>query len=154
MGGSSVLRPGEVQRMTAGTGVLHSEFNPSTTDPVHFLQIWILPEKRGLKPGYEQKRFPDEERRNVLRTVASPDRRDGSLSIHQDVVLHATLLEKGRRLAQELAPGRHAWVQVARGAVELNGRSMKAGDGAALSGERSLELVASMDSEVLLFDLA
>lgn len=154
MGTSSVIRPGEIQRMTAGTGVLHSEFNPSAHDPVHFLQIWILPGKRGLKPGYEQKRFPESERRNRLRLVVSPDRRDGSLAIHQDVRLHATLLDPGQRVNHAIESDRHAWVQVARGALSLNGRPMKAGDGAAVSGERSLELAASSDSEVLLFDLA
>src|SRR5688572_20268943 len=127
IGTSSVIRPGEVQRMTAGTGVLHSEFNPSRKEPVHFLQIWILPEKKGLKPGYEQKMFADGERRNRLRLVASRDRRDGSLSIHQDAELYATLLDSGRTVVHPLAPGRHAWVQVVRGAVALNGRPLHAG---------------------------
>jgi quercetin 2,3-dioxygenase len=154
MGTASVIRPGEVQRMTAGSGVLHSEYNPSKKDPVHFLQIWIVPEKKGLKPGYEQKPFPDDERRNVLRLVASPDRREGSLAIHQDVELHATLLDAGRKIVHPIESGRHAWVQVTRGAIELNGRAMKAGDGAAVSGERSVELAATSDAEALLFDLA
>lgn len=154
MGTSSVIRPGEIQRMTAGSGVLHSEFNPSKKDPVHFLQIWIVPEKRGLKPGYEQKLFPEAERRNALRLVAAPDRRDGSLAIHQDAELYATLIDGGRTVRHPLESGRHAWVQVTRGAVELNGRPMKAGDGAAVSGEPAVELAAAADSEVLLFDLA
>jgi redox-sensitive bicupin YhaK (pirin superfamily) len=154
MGTSSVIRPGEVQRMTAGKGVLHSEYNPSRTDPVHFLQIWIVPEKKGLTPGYEQKAFGDPERRNQLRLVASRDGRDGSLTIHQDAELYTTLLTKGEKVAQALRPGRHAWIQVTRGAVELNGKPMKAGDGAAASGEKSLELAAAADAEVLIFDLS
>jgi redox-sensitive bicupin YhaK (pirin superfamily) len=154
MGTSSVIRPGEVQRMTAGTGVLHSEYNPSRTEPVHFLQIWVLPEKKGLKPGYEQKKFEDSERRNQLRLVASPNRRDGSLAIHQDTELYTTLLDSGKTVVHPLAPERHAWVQVARGAVSLNGRPLHAGDGAAVSRELSVELTASADAEVLLFDLA
>jgi redox-sensitive bicupin YhaK (pirin superfamily) len=153
MGTSSVIRPGEVQRMTAGSGVLHSEYNPSRTDPVHFLQIWILPEKRGLKPGYEQKAFPEEERRNQLRLVASRDGRDGSLTIHQDAELYTSLLQKGRKVGHALRHGRHAWVQVTRGGITLNGSAMSAGDGAAVSGEKSLELGASEDAEVLMFDL-
>ena len=153
MGTSSVIRPGDVQRMTAGTGVLHSEYNPSRKDPVHFLQIWILPEKKGLKPGYEQKAFPEAERRNRLRLVASRDGRDGSLTIHQDAELYTTLLQKGQRVAHLLRPGRHAWVQVTRGGITLNGTAMSAGDGAAVSGETSLEFGASEDAEVLMFDL-
>jgi len=153
MGSSSVIRPGDVQRMTAGTGVLHSEYNPSRKDPVHFLQIWILPEKKGLKPGYEQKAFPEAERRNRLRLVASRDGRDGSLTIHQDAELYTTLLQKGQRVAHSLRPGRHAWVQVTRGGITFNGTAMSAGDGAAVSGETSLEFGASEDAEVLMFDL-
>jgi len=154
MGTSSVIRPGEVQRMSAGSGVRHSEYNPSRTDPVHFLQIWILPEKQGLQPGYEQREFPDPERRNRLRLVASRNGREGSLTIHQDVDLYATLLEGGGKVAHVLAPGRHAWVQVTRGSVTLNGQAMDAGDGAAVSGEKSLELSASENAEVLIFDLS
>jgi redox-sensitive bicupin YhaK (pirin superfamily) len=153
MGTSSVIRPGEVQRMTAGSGVLHSEYNPSRKDPVHFLQIWILPEKKGLKPGYEQKAFSEAERRNRLRLVAARDGRDGSLTIHQDADLYATLLEKGRKVDHALRPGRHAWVQVTRGGVSLNGTPMAAGDGAAVSGEKALELASIEDAEVLMFDL-
>jgi quercetin 2,3-dioxygenase len=153
MGTSSVIRPGEVQRMTAGTGVLHSEYNPSRKDPVHFLQIWIQPDTKGLKPGYEQKLFPDPGRRNQLRLVASRDRRDGSLVIHQDAELYATLLEPGKSVVHPLAAGRHAWVQVVRGDVSLNGRPLHAGDGAAISKEPSVELAASSEAEALLFDL-
>src|SRR5581483_6022908 len=120
LGTSSVIRPGEVQRMTAGSGVLHSEYNPSQKEPVHFLQIWILPEKKGLRPGYEQKAFPDDQRSNRLRLVASRDGRDGSLTIHQDVDLYSTLLEKGKAVSHALQPGRHAWIQVTRGGLTLN----------------------------------
>ena len=154
MGTASVIKPGEVQRMTAGTGVLHSEYNPSRSEPVHFLQIWIFPEKKGLKPGYEQKAFAPEERSNRLKLVASRDGRDGSLTIHQDAELYTTLLSKGSSVAHPLKSGRFAWVQVARGAVTLNGKALKAGDGASVSGEKSLELTATADAEVLIFDLA
>jgi redox-sensitive bicupin YhaK (pirin superfamily) len=149
-----VIRPGEVQRMTAGTGVLHSEYNPSRKEPVHFLQIWILPEKRNLKPGYEQKAYPDVERKDRLRLVASRDGRDGSLTIHQDAELYTTLLSRGESVSHPLKAGRHAWVQVARGAATLNGKALATGDGAAVSGEKALELKATADAEVLLFDLA
>jgi len=154
MGTSSVLRPGEVQRMTAGTGVLHSEYNPSRTEPLHFLQIWIFPQMKGLRPGYEQKAFAPAERSGRLRLVASRDGRDGSLTIRQDAELHTTLLSKGASVTHPMKPGRFAWVQVARGAVRLNGKPLKAGDGAAASGEESLELTAAVDAEVLIFDLA
>jgi redox-sensitive bicupin YhaK (pirin superfamily) len=154
MGTASVIRPGEVQRMTAGTGVLHSEYNPSRKEPVHFLQIWILPEKRNLKPGYEQKAYPDAERKDRLRLVASRDGRDGSLTIHQDAELYTTLLSRGESVSHPLKAGRHAWVQVARGAATLNGKPLATGDGAAVSGEKALELKATADAEVLLFDLA
>jgi redox-sensitive bicupin YhaK (pirin superfamily) len=154
LGTGEVLRPGEVQRMTAGTGVLHSEFNPSPTEPTHLLQIWLMPERRGLKPGYEQTAFPEAERRGRWRLVASRDGRDGSVTVHQDVELYATLLEPGEAVTHELRPGRHAWVQVARGSVTLNGRPLRAGDGAAVSDEAALAVVAAEPSEVLLFDLA
>jgi len=154
MGTSSTIKPGEVQRMSAGTGVLHSEYNPSNTEPVHFLQIWIVPEKRNLKPGYEQKAFPAAERTNRLRLVASRDGRDGSLTIHQDAELYTALLSKGGKVTHALQPGRFAWVQVARGGVSLNGQALKAGDGAKVSGEKTLELSATGDAEVLMFDLA
>ena len=155
IGNGSVIRPGEVQRMSAGTGVRHSEKNASVTDAVHFLQIWILPARRGLRPGYEQKEFPAGERRNLLRLVASPDAEGGSLTLHQDVRLYAALLDEGARVRHDLGPTRHAWIQVARGQLHANGTALAAGDGAAVSDERSLELVggAGREAEVLLFDL-
>ncbi len=154
MGNGSVIRPGDVQRMSAGTGVRHSEFNPSKTEPVHFLQIWIMPEAAGLPPSYEQKSFSDAERSNKLRLVASRDGRDGALTLHQDVALHAGLLEAGASVRHPLAAGRHAWVQVVRGAIDLGGERLVAGDGAAVSDERELAIAAREASEVLVFDLA
>jgi redox-sensitive bicupin YhaK (pirin superfamily) len=150
-GGGGAIRPGEVQRMSAGSGVRHSEMNPSAQDPVHFLQIWIVPEKAGIEPSYEQKSFPLEGRKNQLQLIASRDARDGSLRIHQDVALYAAVLDKGS-VSYDLAPSRQAWVQVAKGNVSLNGQPLSAGDGASVSDERSLKL--SGDGEVLLFDLA
>jgi hypothetical protein len=154
MGNGSVIRPGDVQRMTAGTGVVHSEQNASATEPVHLLQIWLLPARTGLAPGYEQKAFPEAERRGRLRPLASADGREGSVTVHQDVTLYSALLGAGESVRHALAPGRHAWVQVARGAVSVNGETVRAGDGVALSDERSLALEASEDAELLLFDLA
>jgi redox-sensitive bicupin YhaK (pirin superfamily) len=154
LGTGSVIRPGDVQRMSAGTGVSHSEFNHSAHELVHFLQIWILPEREGLAPSYEQKHFPAVERQGQLRLVASPDARDGSVRIHQDVELYASLLRSGESVAHTLRPGRHAWLQLARGHGELNGVPLEAGDGAAVSGEASLQLSGARDAEVLLFDLA
>lgn len=154
MGTGSVIRPGDVQRMSAGTGVMHSEFNPSRTEPVHFLQIWILPGTRGLEPSYEQKHFPEAEKRGRLRLIASRDGRDGSVTIHHDASVYAAVLAPGERVALALADGRHAWVQVARGAVTLNGEMLGAGDGAALSREPALTLVAAEPAEALVFDLA
>ena len=153
LGNGSVIRPGDVQRMSAGTGITHGEQNPSASEPVHFLQIWILPEREGLAPSYEQKHFPAEERRGRLRLVASRDGREGSIRIHQDVDLFATLLGAGDALEHALRPGRHAWLQLARGRCTLNGVALEAGDGAAVSEERSLRL-AGGDAELLLFDLA
>jgi redox-sensitive bicupin YhaK (pirin superfamily) len=141
-GTEEVLRPGEVQRMTAGTGIVHSEYNGSQTDPVHFLQIWILPEREGLEPGYEQRAFPDAEKRGRLRLVASRDGRDGSVTLHQDVSLFATLLDPGQSVTHRLQPKRHAWLQVIQGAVALNGQTLRAGDGAAVSEEEALEIQA------------
>ncbi|MBK5260337.1 MAG: pirin family protein [Thermoanaerobaculia bacterium] len=152
-GGNGVLTPGEVQRMSAGTGVMHSEANASATDPVHFLQIWIMPDQRGITPGYEQKRFAETERRGTLRVVASPDARDGSLKIHQDVTIYTTLLDQGQKVTHEFAPERYGWIQVARGEVEVNGVKLKAGDGAAISGEKSVTL-SGTGAEALLFDLS
>ena len=153
MGNGSVIRPGDVQRMSAGTGVRHSEKNPSAEESVHLLQIWILPAERGTEPGYEQKNFTDEERRGRLRLVASPDGREGSVTLQQDASLYATLLDAGQSVEHELRPGRHAWAQVARGAIEINGQSLAQGDGAAASEEDRLVITASEPSEVLLFDL-
>ncbi len=154
LGTGSVIHPGDGQRMSAGTGIRHSEFNHSKTEPVHFLQIWILPEREGLPPGYEQKSFPLEERRGRLRLIAARDGREGAVTVHQDVDLYVTVLESGERVAHGLAPGRHAWVQVARGGATLNGRPLAEGDGAAVSDEGRIELTATAPAEVLLFDLA
>jgi redox-sensitive bicupin YhaK (pirin superfamily) len=154
MGNGSAIRAGDVQRMTAGTGVLHSEFNHSKDEVVHFLQVWIRPDRQGLKPGYEQKSFPAEEKRGRLRLVVSPDGRDGSVAIHQDARLYVTLLGPGEEVAHPLAAGRHAWVQVARGEVDLGGERLRAGDGAAVSGEAGVALRGRSEAEVLVFDLA
>lgn len=153
MGTHGVIRPGEVQRMTAGTGVLHSEVNRFDQE-LHLLQIWILPERRGLEPSYEQKAFPEKERQGRFRVVASPDGREGSVTVHQDVTLHSTLLGKGEKAEYPLKPERHAWVQLARGSATLNGVALKAGDGAAISNESTLVLTADEPVEALLFDLA
>ena len=154
LGTGSTLRPGELQRMTAGTGITHSEFNPSPTEPVHFYQIWLLPEREGLEPSYEQRAFPEEERHNRLRLVASSDGRDGSLIIRQDARLFLATLDGGREVSHEFSSVRHAWVQVLRGGVSLNGLTLSAGDGAAVSAESRLKIRADGPSEVLLFDLA
>jgi redox-sensitive bicupin YhaK (pirin superfamily) len=153
IGTGSVIRPGDVQRMSAGTGVRHSEFNDSKAEPVHFLQIWIIPDRRGHAPGYEQKTFPEAERRGKLRLVASPDGRDGSVTLHQDVALWAGVLEEGQKAEVGLAPGRHAWVHVARGAATVNGKRLGEGDGAALTDERAVA-IEGHGGEVLVFDLA
>lgn len=152
MGTGSLIKPGEVQRMSAGSGVTHSEMNPSNDEGVHFLQIWILPAERGIAPSYEQKKFEDEERRGKLRLVASPDGGDGSVTIHQDVRLYSTLLDDGASVTHELAPDRFGWVQVTRGEIELNGETLRAGDGAAIRDERAITLTGR-GAEVLLFDL-
>jgi redox-sensitive bicupin YhaK (pirin superfamily) len=154
IGTGSVIRPGDVQRMTAGTGIAHSEFNHSRTEPVHFLQIWIVPERKGLAPGYEQKTFPLEERHGKARLVASRDGRDGSLTVHQDIDLYTSVLEAGDEVAIALRPERSAWVQVARGAVTLNGTGLKEGDGAAVFDTATLTLTSDTGGEVLVFDLA
>jgi len=153
-GTSEVIQPGEMQRMSAGTGVSHSEFNPSRTEPVHFLQIWIHPEQEGLKPGYEQRAFPDAERRGQLRLVASRNGSDGSVTIHQDVKLYDALLTTGEDVSYQLEPGRHAWLQVVQGAVNVNDTALKTSDGAAISDETLLNIRATEDAEILLFDLA
>lgn len=152
LGTGSVIRPGEVQRMTAGTGIRHSEFNHSPNDKLHFLQIWILPEKTGLAPGYEQKSFARQP--GALRLVGSRDGREGSITVHQDVNIHAGVLRDGDEVEFTPAPDRHVWLQVARGLVTVNGRELKSGDGAAISGERSLKIVGRSDAEIVLFDLA
>jgi hypothetical protein len=154
LGTGSVIRPGEVQRMSAGRGVRHSESNPSESESVHLLQIWILPGEEGIEPSYEQKAHADEEKRGRLRLVASPDGSDESVRIHQDARLYAALLEPGQEVVHQLGPERHAWLQVARGAVALNDRPLKQGDGAALSREQSVRIVGTEPAEVLLFDLA
>jgi redox-sensitive bicupin YhaK (pirin superfamily) len=154
LGTGSVIRPGEVQRMSAGTGVRHSEYNPSATEPVHFLQIWILPERAGLEPEYEQRAFPLADRRGRLRLVAARDGRDGALTLHQDADLYVTTLAAGDRVTHRLHPGRHAWLQVARGAVALDGVALTEGDGAAVSERRDVTLAADGPAEVLLIDLA
>jgi quercetin 2,3-dioxygenase len=154
LGTGAVVRPGEVQRMSAGTGVRHSEFNPSASEPLHFLQIWIEPATRGTPPSYEQKAFAESERRGKLRLVAARDGRDGAVSVHQDVRLLAGLFEGGERARYELAPGRHAWVHVARGSLDLNGTHLHAGDAAATGDAGALELSGGDAAEVLLFDLA
>jgi quercetin 2,3-dioxygenase len=154
LGNGSVLRPGEFQRMTAGTGIEHSEFNPSDSEPVHLYQIWLFPERRGLVPSYDQRAFPLAERQGKLRLVASPDGRDGSLSINQDAEVYLTTLDAGDQVTHSLPAGRHAWIQVLRGGVRLNDVDLAVSDGAAVSEESVLSVRASQPSEVMLFDLA
>jgi quercetin 2,3-dioxygenase len=154
LGTGSIIRPGDVQRMSAGSGVTHSEFNASRDDLVHFLQIWILPERRGLKPGYEQKAFPEAERSGVLRPVATRDGRDGSVTVHQDVSLYAALLDGGQSVRHQIEPGRHAWIHVARGGADVAGTQLEAGDAAALSDAGAVDIVGRDGAEVLVFDLA
>ncbi len=154
IGNGSVIRPGDVQRMSAGTGIFHSEFNSSKTDPVHFLQIWILPAQQGLKPSYEQKTFSEEEKRGTLRLVGSQDGRNGSITIHQDVDLYTTLLKEAEEVTHRLKGERRAWVQVTRGSVQLNGQQLDSGDGAAISQEEYIAIKGTSDAEVLLFDIA
>jgi len=153
-GGSEVLKPHEVQRMTAGTGIRHSEFNPSDSEKVHFYQIWILPEKSGLEPGYEQTYFAPEEKKGKLRLVASRGGDDGSVKINQDVSLFASILDSGESVEHRFAEGRHGWIQVVKGALTVNGIELEASDGAAISAEDRIEVNASKDgTEFLLFDL-
>ncbi len=157
MGTGSVIRPGDVQKMSAGTGVRHSEFNHSKSEPVHLYQIWILPEKDGIKPMYEQKAIPAEEKQGKLRLVASPAGGNGSsaVKLFQDAALYTTELAKTESVTHELRDGRYAWIQVARGAVNVNGQELKAGDGAAVTQETKLQISGNAyQSEVLLFDLA
>jgi hypothetical protein len=153
MGTGSVLRYGDVQRMTAGRGVTHSEFNSSEVEPVHFLQIWILPERHGLDPAYEERSFSRAEKEGVLRRIVSRGGEGGALSIHQDVAVFASILGNGVQVEHVLNPGRHAWVQVATGAVRVNGLDLTEGDGLALSDEPSVQLQGTGEAEILLFDL-
>ncbi len=154
LGTGSVILPGDGQRMTAGRGIRHSEYNPSKSEQVHLYQIWIVPERKGLEPSYEQKTFPAEEKQGKLRLIASPDARNGSVKINQDARLYVTLLKPGEQVAHEFGKNRHGWLQVAKGAVEVNGHKLAQGDGAAISDERALTIKGTDNSEVLLFDLA
>jgi quercetin 2,3-dioxygenase len=154
IGNGTVIRPGELQRMSAGTGIVHSEFNHSKDEPVHFLQIWILPGRRDLPPGYEQKAFPLAEHDGKLKLIASPDGGAQAITVHQDARVFAAKIAAGQHIAHDLAPGRGAWLQVARGIVALNGTEMREGDGVAIEGEPKIEVSAETDAEILLFDLA
>jgi len=154
MGNGSTICPGDVQYMSAGTGVAHSEFNASDKEPVHMYQIWMFPDKNGYKPAYDQKQFDAAEKQGKLRLVVSPDGREGSVKIRQDNELYGTVLAPGQAVKHSLKPERHAYVQVARGRVTLNGHELETGDGAAISAEKAVELVGLKDAEVLLFDLA
>lgn len=154
IGTGSVIRPGEIQRMTAGTGIRHSEFNHSNTDPVHFLQIWILPREQGLEPSYEQKAFNDADNKGRLRLVGSPDGRDGSVTIHQDVDLYAGTFGATDSLSLDLRPGRQAWVQVTRGELDIDGEWLAAGDGAEITNIESIQFTGRADGEFLVFDIA
>ena len=153
-GTGAVIKPGDVQRMSAGSGVAHSEYNASKTETVHFLQIWLLPDKRGIEPSYEQKTFTDADKRGRLRLVAARDARDGAVKIHTDASLYAGLFAAGESAELALASGRHAWVQVARGEVKVNGNVVKDGDGVAFTDEAKVIVEGTADGEVLVFDLA
>ena len=153
LGNGTVIRRGDVQRMSAGTGILHSEFNPSKTEPVHFLQIWVIPDQVGLPPSYEQKAFPIEERRGQLRLAAAPAGRDGAVTVHQDARLFVANLEADERVVNEIERGRGVWLQLARGIVTVNGTEMREGDGAAVEDEPAIAIEADTDAEFLLFDL-
>lgn len=154
MGNGEILRPGEFQRMSAGTGITHSEFNPSQTEPTHLYQIWLFPERKGIVPSYEQKRFDEGGRLNQLQLVASRGATNGSLLIHQDANIFLSLIEANRTVTKELNADRHAWLQVLRGSVTLNGQTMQTSDGAAISDESRLEIQATTKAEIMLFDLA
>jgi len=153
LGTGSVILPGEAQVMSAGTGITHSEYNHSKTEPVHFLQIWILPDQQGLKPRYEQKAFPIEEKRGKLRLIAAKDGRDGAVTIHQDVNLYTSVLEPGDVVNYHVQPHRYAWLQIAQGIATLNGEELRAGDGVQISVEEQLEISTQVGAEILLFDL-
>jgi redox-sensitive bicupin YhaK (pirin superfamily) len=154
MGNGAILRPGEFQRISAGTGITHSEFNPSREAPLHFYQIWLVPEREGIQPSYEQKRVPAAERHNPLQLVASRDGADGSLTIHQDVRIYLSRLSEGAEVSKTLAPDRYAWLQVLRGSVDLNGLSLNTSDGVAVVSEQELSIRAKEDAEIMVFDLA
>ena len=154
MGNGEVLRPGEFQRMSAGTGITHSEFNPSATEPVHLYQIWLFPERKGLEPSYEQKQFPEQDRHNQLQLVASRNAEDGSLLIHQDARIYLSQIDTSKAITHDLPEGRYAWLQVLRGSVLLNGVPLDASDGAAVSEETRLTIQANSNAEIMLFDLA
>jgi quercetin 2,3-dioxygenase len=156
LGNGSRMRPGDVQRMSAGTGIMHSEFNPSTEQPVHLLQIWLLPGQQGLAPSYEQTAFADDEKRDRLRLVGSSDGRDSSVTIHQDVALYAASLQPGVSIDHTLQPHCGAWIQVASGTISVNGHALSAGDGAAIAKEETLQLqgTSAEPAEILLFDMA
>jgi redox-sensitive bicupin YhaK (pirin superfamily) len=153
MGNGEVLRPGEFQRMSAGTGVRHSEFNPSASEPVHFYQIWLLPRSNGIPPSYEKKFFAEDEKAGKLRIVASPDGAQGSLTIHQDAKVYLSMLNPGDSVSHSMMPGRHAWLQILRGSVNVNGTALGTSDGLAVSDERSLTIVGERTAEMMLFDL-
>lgn len=153
MGNGEVLRPGEFQRMSAGTGITHSELNPSSTESVHLYQIWLYPNEKGISPSYEQKAFPDDELRNQLRLVAAQEPREGSLLIHQDTEIFLGKLDAGERVTHSIRAGRHAWLQVLRGSISLNGESLETSDGAAVSDLNELEITAKQSAEIMLFDL-
>lgn len=154
LGTGAVVRSGDIQRMSAGTGIRHSEFNASNSEPVHFLQIWIIPEKRGITPGYEQRRFSDVDKRGKLCLVGSRDGRSGSVTIHQDVDLYATILGVDEMVTFDIRPGRIGWVQVAKGTVTLDGEQLRSGDGAALEASGTITITCTDDAEILLFDMA
>jgi redox-sensitive bicupin YhaK (pirin superfamily) len=154
LGNGAILRPGEFQRISAGTGIRHSEFNPSAKEPVHFYQIWLLPAAAGIQPGYEQKAFSDDEKRGTLRLVASPDGAKGSLTIHQDAGVYLSTLDRGASVRHEIAPGRHAWLQILRGQVSAGAAVLETSDGLAVSNESELTIVAEQPAEIMLFDLA
>lgn len=154
LGNGAVIYPGEAQIMSAGTGITHSEFNHSKTDSVHFLQIWIIPDRQGLQPRYDQRAFPLEEKRGKLRLIAAKDGREGAVTIHQDVDLYTSILEPGDVVSYELKAHRYAWLQIAQGVATLNGNALRAGDGVQLSGQAQLEISTDIGAEILLFDLA
>ncbi len=154
LGNGEVLKPGEFQRISAGTGITHSEFNPSESEPTHFYQIWLYPKSQNIEPSYEQKKFADTDLNNVLRAVATPDGRDGSLTIHQDASIYLSKLQNGTSISHNIPLGRYAWLQVLRGSVTLNGEELNTSDGAAISDETELNITANADAEIMLFDLA